>query len=246
MSPGLQRTRFTDPALIRLLAQLAKLDVRGSDQVFAERLSRWLHWTDAGDLSVALNDGTVASQAPAPVSPAAGAAEVTRLREAMVAAIKDDCSPPDEPRHPKLTESSAAVSRDAQADFSTYRLRYLTRQQAMEASIQPLRGRLRAALSSSSADMARLAALDAVMERVLSAHERALLSGVPGLLMKHFEDLRGSHQASGEGSQPEDWMLVFRNNMQGVLLAELDMRLQPVEGLLAALHRTSSEAHPPP
>ncbi|WP_128596424.1 DUF3348 family protein, partial [Paraburkholderia kirstenboschensis] len=31
------------------------------------------------------------------------------------------------------------------------------------------------------------------------------------------------------------WLDVFRKDMQSVLLAELDVRLQPVEGLLAAL-----------
>ncbi|MBN3806694.1 DUF3348 domain-containing protein, partial [Paraburkholderia sp. Ac-20336] len=31
------------------------------------------------------------------------------------------------------------------------------------------------------------------------------------------------------------WLDVFRKDMQSVLLAELDVRFQPVEGLLAAL-----------
>jgi hypothetical protein len=34
---------------------------------------------------------------------------------------------------------------------------------------------------------------------------------------------------------PNAWLDVFRKDMQSVLLAELDVRLQPVEGLLAAL-----------
>ena len=38
--------------------------------------------------------------------------------------------------------------------------------------------------------MARLAAVDAVMEQVLGAHEHRLLSTVPALLEKHFERLR--------------------------------------------------------
>ncbi|CAH2895774.1 MAG: FIG00453548: hypothetical protein [uncultured Paraburkholderia sp.] len=38
-----------------------------------------------------------------------------------------------------------------------------------------------------------------------------------------------------EAVAPNAWLDVFRKDMQSVLLAELDVRLQPVEGLLAAL-----------
>lgn len=114
----------------------------------------------------------------------------------------------------------------------------------MEASISALRGRLRATLASISPDMARLAAVDAVMEQVLGEHERSLLSTVPVLLAKHFERLhRANHAAQADtqvpaehrGVQPEAWLDAFCKDMQSVLLAELDIRLQPVEGLLEAL-----------
>jgi hypothetical protein len=70
------------------------------------------------------------------------------------------------------------------------------------------------------------------MEQVLGAHEHRLLATVPALLEKHFERLR---RADGEGVQPAAWLDLFCKSMQGVLLAELDIRLQPVEGLLDAL-----------
>jgi hypothetical protein len=97
----------------------------------------------------------------------------------------------------------------------------------MEVAIGPLRGRLRAVLAGRSPDMARLAALDAVMEQVLGAQEHRLLATLPALLEKHFVRLR---DAGGD-----DWRTVFQRDLQGVLLAELDIRLQPVEGLLEAL-----------
>lgn len=34
---------------------------------------------------------------------------------------------------------------------------------------------------------------------------------------------------------PDGWLDVFRKDMQSVLLAELDVRFHPIEGLLAAL-----------
>ena len=92
--------------------------------------------------------------------------------------------------------------------------------------------------------MARLATVDAVMERVLGAREQSLLETVPSLLEVHFGRLRQAEetrlanaQAAGEPAtvKPGTWLSVFRKDMQSVLLAELDIRFQPIEGLLAAL-----------
>jgi len=84
----------------------------------------------------------------------------------------------------------------------------------------------------------------------LSERERNLLASLPVLLAAHFERLREASQkaaaAAGDGDHtdpaskaaavaPDAWLDVFRKDMQSVLLAELEVRLQPVEGLLAAL-----------
>jgi len=69
---------------------------------------------------------------------------------------------------------------------------------------------------------------------VLSPREHALLGAVPALLETHFERLRTA--AGALATDPSAaWLDGFRRDMQGVLIAELDVRFQPVEGLLAAL-----------
>jgi hypothetical protein len=78
--------------------------------------------------------------------------------------------------------------------------------------------------------MAKLAMVDTVMERVVGAREQSLLASVPALLETHFEHLRQAHEHA-----PGAWLTQFRKDMQAVLLAELDIRFEPVEGLLAAL-----------
>jgi hypothetical protein len=102
-------------------------------------------------------------------------------------------------------------------------------------------------LAARTPAMARLAVIDAVMERALSERERNLLASVPGLLAGHFERLRAAEEQAlataetAEASEdaapvtPGAWLDVFRKDMQSVLLAELEVRFQPVEGLLAAL-----------
>lgn len=240
MVPGSPRTRFTDPALIRLLAQLAQLDAGGAQPAFAERLSQWLHWTDATALSAALDEAP-----PVPATPQrrethdTEASELARVRSALVTGIAQDCAltpAPTRAQGPRGPAAAQAAPPDEPLDFATLRRRYVNRQQAMTAAIDPLRARLRAALAGASADLARLASLDAVMERVLGPRERALLGAVPVLLEKHFDHLRQAPAAAG-------WLDTFGQRMQAVLLAELDVRLQPAEGLLAALNGTRHPSH---
>ena len=50
----MKRTAFSGPALVRLLAHFADLEVHEPAQSLADRLSQWLGWTDAIALSTAL------------------------------------------------------------------------------------------------------------------------------------------------------------------------------------------------
>ena len=163
------------------------------------------------------------------------------MRAALADAIAGDNALAARRRGPGRPVAEAV---DAQVDYAIYRHRYVSQQQAMETAIGALRGRLRAALSTRAADMARLAMVDAVMERVLGAREQSLLGAVPTMLEPHFQRLRQAEaaalaeaQAAGQPAavRPGAWLGVFRKDMQSVLLAELEIRWQPVEGLLAAL-----------
>lgn len=223
MLRGSQRsgvTGVTSSALIRLLARLTDVDVAGSKQTFAERLSRWLGWTDAIALSAALNGSPAQVPSGARVAHDADDGEFARVRDALAKAIAAGGEPV-----------------DTTVGFVPFRRRYHAQQQAMENSIGPLRARLRARLAGRSPTMARLAAVDAVMEQVLGARERALLSSVPVLLEKHFERLRQADAGAADG----EWIDVFRQDMHSVLLAELEIRLQPAAGLLEALRVRQTE-----
>lgn len=216
-----QGTGFTGPALVRWLARLSEIDVPESRQVFADRFGQWLGWADAISLSGAM----AAQAAPAAAGRATAAPghpeedDRDRVRATLAKGIADN-------------EVFASAGPDPQAGFLPYRRAYFNRQQQMDHAIGPLRSRLRSALASRSPALARLASVDAVMEQVLGARERSLLSTVPVLLERHFERLR--HAAPDEAA-PGDWRVPFAQDMQAVLLAELEHRLQPCEGLLDAL-----------
>jgi hypothetical protein len=222
-----KRTSFTGSALNRLLARLADVETPECKQAFADRLSQWLDWTNAISLSNALS-GSLTGAANVPsrssASPSAEEVDCARVRAALAKAIAED---------------ARAASMEMTADFSPHRRRYFARQQAIETSIGPLRARLRARLAAASPAMAQLAAVDGVMEQTLGAHERTLLSSVPVLLQGYFERLRQADLATsrepGRGVTEGKWPEVFCKDMQDVLLAELDIRFQPVDGLLDAL-----------
>ncbi|CAB3666088.1 DUF3348 domain-containing protein [Trinickia soli] len=239
-----QRTAFSGPALIRLLARLTDAEVSDPKQSLADRLSQWLAWTDAIKLSSALNGNPPATAAGAPANLGAAEKECARVRSALANAIANDSTfAAIRPRGAAMEPSAA----DDPVDSSVLRQRYLFLQREMETAIGHLRERLRVTLAAQTPGMAKLAMVDAVMERALAPREQSLLAALPRLMTTHFERLRRqAQQAPGDAQATEvtakhapcPWLDTFRKDMQSVLLAEMEVRFQPVEGLLAAL-RTS-------
>lgn len=144
----------------------------------------------------------------------------------------------------KLPQPTPGTPGDVLADFSPYRQYYLAHQRNMAASIDPLRTRAREALAGGSPRLRQLAELDATLHRAMANRESDLLATVPSLLERRFGKLRQGHQAarveSGKDDDPEQWRLpggwlaLFNRDLQDVLLAELELRLQPVTGLIEA------------
>ena len=239
-----QRTAFSGPTLIRLLARLTDADVPDDRQSLSDRLSQWLGWTHAITLSSALNGHPPVVAPDARATARAVENECARVRASLTNAIVDDSVFAALKQRGPTQVSAQASTTDASVDYSVFRQRYLFMQREMETAIGTLRERLRVALAARTPEMARLAMVDAVMERALGPREQSLLSAIPALLAKYFERLRQAEaagnvdtQASGiaEEQTHRAWLDVFRKDMQSVLLAEMEVRFQPVEGLLAAL-----------
>ncbi|MBL8277777.1 MAG: DUF3348 family protein [Pelomonas sp.] len=189
----------------------------------AERLGGWLGWADAIGLSQVLATPAATARHPGAHQQAvdwAGAA-LARLQDELSAAFDD-----------------ALLARDAAepapegvplADLlAPFRLHHTQQQRSMAARIATLRERLRPHLADSSAALARLAQLDALFERATAGPERERLAGLPALLTQRAE----RHQAA----DPRGWRARFWADLQRALRAELDLRLQPVLGLIEALH----------
>jgi plasmid stability protein len=248
MAKASPRAPLSGPAFIRLLARLTDAHVAQSNHALAARLSQWIDWTRAVAVSKAL-DGKLPeidalpdtrrldTEACARVRTGLATSSVVEL-DAVLARVRRDA------RSATAADIDAAAAAAAPAlDYAPFRQHYLAMQRAMRTATGDLRGRLRDMLALESAPMARLAEVDAVMELTLSPREQTLLNRVPNLLGAHFERLRDAAQAQnpapdGEAApraRSDGWLDVFRKDMQSVLLAELDVRFHPIEGLLAAL-----------
>lgn len=222
LPPRPVRASFDSSPLVRCLAGLEGVAPPPAGQTVAERLSQWLGWTDAIALSAALAMDTTprpaALRPPAAPRTAADAVErAGRARSELVQAINSD-------------STFTQLPRDGQACRASYR----AHQRDMALRAEAMRASLRAALADKSGEGAQLAALDAVFERALAARERQLLARVPTLLerprrLPDTATATATATAAASALEREDppWL--------AVLLAELDTRWQPIEGLIASL-----------
>ena len=243
-----RRTPLTGSTFIRTLAALDDVPAPDGPDAFAQRLAQWFDWTHAFSLSAALGDAGARSDAPlvfgGQAALSADERELARVRAALAKTIADAPSGASErPRRivrPLRGADAAPSAADQPIDFATLRQRYTQCQLAMETQIVPLRRRLRSTLADRSTALAKLAELDSVMEQVVGAQERALLATVAGRLESRFDHLRGAGADAplGGASPAGPWLERFHHEMRGLLLAELDLRLQPCEGLLEACRKS--------
>ena len=181
------------------------------------------------------------------MEPAGGAAstaladEFATARTAWASSIAVSCSP----QAAKWATLAAAADSDEAVAYEPYRRFYSAQQGEMEVAIRPWRNKARQALAQAGGKLGQLAALDGALDKILGARERQLLATVPALLEKRFTLLASVHrQRLAAAGQPGDparwgapggWLADFGKDLATVLLAELDLRLQPTVGLIEAL-----------
>lgn len=205
---------------------------------FAERLGLWLNAFDAIKLQGA-HQALRAAPAPARPAPRLKASlralqeQMQRVRAALAHAISQD-------------PVALAGADPLNPGYSPFQRRHGELQRHMEQMIGPLREQARLTLAQASPRLKHLAALDEMMQQVLAAREQPLLSTLPGLLAKRHAQARPQPEpqrvlaVDGEPAEPPldaaQQLQAFVEEWRLALLAELDLRLEPVAGLLAALN----------
>jgi hypothetical protein len=242
------RRIFSSSRLVRLLSDLASVEVDASRQDLSERLGEWLGVFDAITLHAAHQSINTVDEEKASAAQLARTfaleEEFHRVRTALVKAITaSDASPASGKRvRTPIPQPEAATETDA--GYAPYHQRYFDQQRHMALRIEALRAHVRQAIAKVSPELGQLATFDALMDQMLGGREQKLLSTVPVLLERRFEHLRKAHQLGLDAAQQQDapalwrqpggWLDVFGKEMQEVLLAELEVRLQSVVGLIEA------------
>ena len=232
MTRSAPSTHVDRSGLVRRLAGLAPSPTSPAASMGA-RLGDWLDFNAAMTLFAALN--TTRSVTAAPPAARAGALEamVEQARATLTEAIRASTTPGARARI-KWPQPAPESPVESAADYAPYHRFYLAQQREMETRIGVLRATVREALAADEPAMQHVAALDAAFDKALGQRERSLLAKVPLLLEKRFAQLRAAHPASGG-------LEIFAREMQGVLLAELETRLQPVAGLIETLSNKEAE-----
>ena len=259
MTNGLRRTLFRRSELVRILSETHP-DIQGPKYDLGEQLGQWLELPDAMMLFSVLSadDGSsISSTQPADSDLPA---ELLRLRGTLSDAINNDgifhpVAPSGQtaPRIPFPMPTPCATT-SSTPDFTPFHRYYLAHQREMKATIGNLRANARRVLAATPGAGRQLAGLDATFEKSLAAREQTLLANIPILLARCFEQRYVEHRAAmaddanekgddpATWTQPGSWLEAFCNDTKRVLLAELELRLKPVAGLIAALTNAPSHA----
>ncbi len=232
--------------LIGVLAELAVLDGNCSERQFTERLGSLVDFGDSMRLAGLLDGLGKQPFESAPASRESLREELLRLRLSLVQSVVDSFAGGADTKI-KLPTSDPEVAREKLFGFEPYHRFYAAHQRNAEYKIQSLQLKLRDAVAGVSPELARLVGLDEGLRDLLAAHVRRSLASIPKLLGRRFEILlREAGELGGHDDQideerikmwtrPDGWLQRFYQDMQGLLLAELELRFVPMMGLLDAL-----------
>ncbi|MBD8643082.1 DUF3348 family protein [Stenotrophomonas sp. CFBP 13724] len=232
------RPPVAGPPLIRALQRLDHHSGTPDSPALPAALGGWVDWNRAVALARAL-DGSLPDLPEPPVDTDADrlVEECARARSAHAEAI-----------HALVT---ALLQPMGPAELER---RHAALQRAQLTSTGRLRGRLRDVLARTGEQGARLAEIDAVMEQVLAPREYRLLSRLPAHLAGCLPAIATADATSANpdatspavmpDSLPEPpWPPALRDTVRDLLLAELDLRFHPIDGLSAAVHPHRAPPH---
>lgn len=114
---------------------------------------------------------------------------------------------------------------------------WLTLQRKVAANSRQLRDKVRKSMKDQGPKLAHLAELDAVFDQTMAGYTAQCFSHIPKVLEQRFEHRSTTPEQSPTPATTADWFHRYCEEAQSLLLAELDVRLEPVLGLLEACHK---------
>lgn len=227
--------------LVRLLSELAVSDVEVSHKHFSQRLGQLIDLSASVTLASAHGDIAAMSFEPTEDSSEAVTKEFLRVRTAMVQSLVKSFVPEASDARIRFPGHEPSAAPDDAKAYERYRNFYSAQQRDIDAKVLKLQSDVREAASGVSAQLAQLAALDMVLGDTLALHSRKFFSAIPKLLARRYHYLVAQYYepVSGTGQSQQASLEIhqrFSREMQGLLLAEIEVRLLPVLGIIEALN----------
>lgn len=226
-----------------MLDPWAPVDADRSGMDVAERTSLWVGPLAAIRLQAAYQairatPGSVRRPAAPSHAVAALDDDVQRVRAVLAKAIAQD----------PLRLANLKPG-DPDFGYAPFRQRHLELQRQMEQMVAALRDHVRQAVAAASPRLRQLAALDAALEEVLAEREQKLLPTTAAVLERRFHQLQQAHRQQHDAAddpalwnRPGGWLHRYAQDWRQALLAELELRLESVAGLVDA--RRNEHRHP--
>ena len=249
----------TSSRLQRVFTDLAVVNVELSSKQFADKLGELISLSDAIVLAESLRSlkkkpflAASSTEQPSELFMQARAGMLAFIINSFV--LEGDEAPGESASAFILPRPNRDTLDDPDAGFVAYQRFYSLHQSEMDHRVVTLRRQLQQIMQGKSPELAQLASLDGSMADTMADFSRRAFAGVPHLLAKRFYFLNQQYrQARAENSQLNEslsnsvqdetarWLQKggrldrFIREMQAVLLAELELRLMPVIGLIEAL-----------
>ena len=239
--PPFARTALHSTRLVRSLAALIDTPSHDSGHQFSCRLGTLIDLGDSVKLASAQSGLKELVFKAGVVDSAHIRREFLSGRAAIINGILQACVPGETVsriRFPEMapnTPEAEATAPDAYVAF------YRAQQNEIGYAVLRLHTAIRADISGLSPGLQQLAALDSALGTAMGNHLRGHFSAVPVLLTQHVVALRSDYleQLDGESCHADAWPVQLgklRADIQNLLLAEVEARLLPLQGLVEAIN----------
>ena len=250
--------------LVHLLSGLNVSGIKTSQAHFAERFAQMLHFSSVINLSMVLEDVSGVDFKPSGISGLSiRNAFLSAQRELVrfiitgftpTARSMDGHLPTAESLHTHCewtgifsSKHKGKLKKQTTA-YEPYRKFYMSRQRSLDIKVQHLRTEIRDSISGLSPALAQLSRMDNALSESTSEASREIFALVPKLLEQRFTRLFDLHRSElprnpkvtdlEQWMKPGGWISAFCMEMRELLLAELEVRLQPVVGMIDSLPPT--------
>ena len=230
-----------DAPLLRFWAEHGLLKLKSPPQDLGERLASWLDVRQAIQLRQQLESRVEPVKPKVTQEVVDLRAQLDELRVTLQDAILKDQFAPGFWRNP-MPDQVLVLPLIWDDLWEPYRRYLMDHQKQMSLLLGRWRRQARSKLLSAGGELQMLARLDAVYDLALSAKEARLLATLPmrmGQLWARRVSVHVPSSPDGESTTAKSvsippWLTQFENDLRLSLMAELELRLQPLWGLVEA------------